>query len=992
MVDESKDNGLDRTQSFSVITHGMMVSHYRIEKKIGAGGMGEVFLAEDTRLNRKVALKFLPAEFTFDPDVKTRFTREAQAAAALNHPNIITVYEVAEFQNRIFLAMEYVEGESLKDLLAERECRLSEIIDMTMQICQGLAKAHQAGIVHRDIKPQNILIDLDGRVRIVDFGLAKLKGEVKITQAGSTLGTVSYMSPEQAQGEEVDRRSDIFSLGVMLYEMITGRLPFQGEHQAAILNSILTEEPQLLSRYNNRISQEIERIVFKALAKDRQDRYQHVDDLLADLRREQKISEHLKSSQISGAAAIAKPRRNPLRLLLPASIVFLLVLLVLLLKPFKVEIAPEKTAVAEERSLAVMYFENLADPQDENRMGEMITSLLITDLSESQYFMRVVSRQRLYDILKVLNKEDSRRIDRTVASEVARKAEVRWILTGNILQTEPNIVLTSDISDASTGEILSTWRVTGEKEEDIFSVVDRLTAQIKKDLSLPGGATKKLGKSVADVTTRSPEAYRYYLEGLDNYSKIYFADAARSFQRALEFDSTFAMAYFRLATMSQGEERKKLITRAAKYLDKVSKKEALYIKLLQAGAFGNTKNYLEGLQEMIEYFPEDKELRQWLGAYYFEMRQYDQAIVQFSKALEIDPLDKLVLNMLSYSYNQVGDLEKSIWAINKYISIAPDEANPYDTRGDLYAWSGKIDQATESYRKALEIKPDFYASWAKLGHLYLFRREYAAADSCYKQLSSSDNQDFRSEGRVCLAYVPAYQGKFEEALRLLDEGLAADRMEQAEGAYMISKHSLKALIYMQQGRNTPAREEAEKVTTALRNLFPENKIWQRQHYVHLLAETGEIKKAEEVASALKKDIGKDEEGLICYWWYAQGCIDFFKGNLDESIVNLEKAADHIEQFYAQYMLARAYLESGKLDRAVAGLEKMLSKYDASRAGTSVWAVKAHYLLGQAYEKSGWNSKAVEQYEEFLGIWKDADPGLSEVEDARQRLSQLKSRA
>lgn len=992
MVDESKDNGLDRTQSFSVITHGMTVSHYRIEKKIGAGGMGEVFLAEDTRLNRKVALKFLPAEFTFDPNVKTRFIREAQAAAALNHPNIITVYEVAEFQNRIFLAMEYVEGESLKDVLAEKECRLSEIIDIAMQICQGLAKAHQAGIVHRDIKPQNILIDLDGRVRIVDFGLAKLKGDVKITQAGSTLGTVSYMSPEQAKGEEVDRRSDVFSLGVMLYEMITGQLPFQGEHQAAILNSILTEEPQLLSRYNNRISQEVERIVFKALAKDKEERYQHVDDLLADLRREQKISEHLKSSQIAGAAATVKSKSNPLRFILPASIIFLLALLALLLKPFKVDIAPEKTAVAEERSLAVLYFENLADPQDENRMGEMITSLLITDLSESQYFMRVVSRQRLYDILKVLNKEDLKRIDRTVASEVARKAEVRWILTGTILQTEPNIVLTSDISDATTGEILSTWRVTGEKEEDIFSVVDKLTAQIKKDLSLTGGAKKELGKSVADVTTHSPEAYRYYLEGLDDYNKVYFADAARNFRRALEFDSTFAMAYFRLAAISQGEERRRLIAQAAKYSDKVSKKERLYIKLLEAGALGKTKDYLEGLQEMIEYFPEDKELRQWLGLLHFEMRQYDEAITQFNKALEIDPLDKLVLNMLSYLYNQVGDVERSIWAINKYISIAPDEANPYDTRGDLYAWSGKIDQAMESYRKALEMKPDFYASWAKLGHMHLLRKEYAGADSCYKKLSSSESRDVRSEGRVYLAYVPAYQGKYEEALRLLDEGLAADRMEQAEGSYVANKHSLKAMIYMQQGRSDLAREEAEKATDILRNLYSDNRIWHRHHLIHLLAETGEMDKAEQVASALRKDIGKDEEGRISYWWYAQGCIDFFQGNLEESIVNLEKAADNLDQFYAQYMLARAYLESGRLDRAVAELEMMLSKYNTSRAGALVWAVKAHYLLGQAYEKSGWNSRAVEQYEEFLDIWKDADSGSSEIEDAERRLSRLKSRA
>jgi len=984
-----EDNELDKTQSFKVITHGMKVSHYRIEKKIGAGGMGEVYLAEDTKLHRNVALKFLPPEYTSDPEVKSRFMREAQAAAALNHPNIITVYEVAEYQNRSYIAMEFVDGESLKDLTGKKELHLSQVIDVAMQISQGLAKAHEAGIVHRDIKPQNILIDKDGRARIVDFGLAKLKGDAKLTQAGSTLGTVSYMSPEQAQGEEVDRRSDIFSLGVMLYEMITGQLPFQGEHQAAILNSIITEQPQPLARYNNRVSQELERIVTKSLSKDKMERYQHVDDLLADLRREQKTSEQMRSSEVSLAGVAPRPKRKVLSYLVPASVVFVIAFVLLVLRPFKFDIAPEEAAIAEASSLAIMYFDNLVDPEDSDRLAQMITSLLITDLSESQYVMRVVSRQRLYDILKLLGKEDLKKVDRTVASEVARKAGVSWILTGNILQTYPNIVLTSDVSDAATGEILATQRVAGEEGEDLFSVVDKLSAQIKNDLSLPGGTRKELDKAVADVTTHSPEAYRYYLEGLDNYNKVYFADAARSFEKALDFDSTFAMAYFRLANLKEGGERKRLIAKAAEYLDKVSKKERFYIKIVEAGASGNTKDYLEGLQKMTEHFPDDKESFQRLASYYYEMRQYDQAIAHFNRALEIDPLDKLVLNMLAYTYNQAGDFDKSIWAINKYISVAPDEANPYDTRGDLYAWNGRIEQAMQSYRKALEKKPDFYASWAKLGHMYLFKREYARAESCYQELTASDQKDVRSEGRIYLAYIPAYQGRLGEAVRVLDDGLAADRMEQAEGAHKARKHSLKAFILLERGSFDSAEEEAEKAVSIRRRIYPDNRLWGRYHLVHLLAEAGRIQKAEQVAQALRDDIGEDEEGRICYWWYAVGCIDFFKGNLEESIVNLENAADHLHEFYPNYMLARAYLKSGRLDKGVTQLEKMLSKYDESRAALGSWAVKACYLLGLAYEKSGWNSKAIEQNEKFLEIWKDADPGIPEVEDAKERLKKLR---
>ncbi len=985
MASEPEENELDKTRSFKVITHGMEISHYKIEKKIGAGGMGEVFLAQDTKLHRNVALKFLPPECTSDPEVKARFTREAQAAAALNHPNIITVYEVAEYQNRSYIAMEYVEGESLGEVIAGKDLRISRVIDIAMQICEGLAKAHEAGIVHRDIKPQNVLIDKDGRARIVDFGLAKLKGDAKLTQAGSTLGTVSYMSPEQAQGEEVDRRSDIFSLGVMLYEMITGQLPFQGEHQAAILNSIITEQQQLLARYNNKVSPELERIVDKALAKDKKERYQHVDDLLADMRREQKISEYVKTGRISAQIVAPKPKKRLLSFLVPASIVFIVVLLLLILKPFKFEIGPEEKAIAEESSLAIMYFENVADPDDKDRFAQMITSLLITDLSESQY-MRVVSRQRLYDILKLLGKEDLKVIDKTVASEVARKAGVKWILTGDILQTEPNMVLTSDISEAATGKILSTQRVTGDTSEDLFSVVDKLSAQIKEELSLPG--KPKRDRAVADVTTHSPEAYRYYLEGIDYFNKVYFTEAEKSFKKALEFDSTFAMAYFRLARVKEGEEQKKLVDKAVEYSDKVSKKERFFIKILQADLAGDHEHCLEGLQKMAEHYPEDKEVFEWLGHHYFGMRQFEEAIPYYHKAIEIDPLHKLAYNTLAYTYNEVGDFEKSIWAINKYISLAPDEANPYDSRADLYAYNGKIDQAIESYKKALEKKPDFYVSLKKLGHMYLFKRAYAKAESCYQQLSSSTEKDIRSQGKTYLAYIPRYQGKFEGALEVLDQGIGADRMERAEGG-QASKHLLKATIYREKRSLNLALKEVEKAIEISRRVNPDATIYHRHYYAPLLAENNDFEKAEEVAKALKKDIEEKDQALMRYYWYAVGYIEFARGNFEASQINFEKAAKDVPYFFLHFMLAKTYLESGRLGEAVAELEKTLSRYDDDRASATIWAVKAHYLLGLAYEKSGWNKKAIEQYEEFLEIWKDADPGIPEIEDAKERLEKLR---
>ena len=469
---------------------GKTISHYKILEKLGEGGMGVVYKAQDTKLDRVVALKFLPEHLLCDEEAKRRFVHEAKAASALNHPNITTVHEIDEVEGECFIAMEYIDGKSIKDLVEEKGLSIQEILRIAIQTAEGLSKAHQKDIVHRDIKSDNIMLTHDGLVKIMDFGLAKLKGVTKLTKTGSTLGTLHYMSPEQAQGEEVDHRSDIFSFGVILYEMITGQLPFKGEHEPAIIYSIMNETPEPLARYKANVPEGLQRIVDKAMAKDRGERYQHADELLADLRRERKSLEYVKVAKIPGE--IRAPKKTLLPFVVPASIVFVLVLLFLILKPFQIEIGPERRAIAEENSLAIMYFENMVDREDSDKIADMITALLITDLSESQY-MRVVSRQRLYDILELLGKQDLKVIDKTVASKVAQKAGVKWILTGSILQTEPNIVLTSDISEATTGEILATQRITGEAGEDLFTVVDKLTAEVREDLSLPEGALSFLG-------------------------------------------------------------------------------------------------------------------------------------------------------------------------------------------------------------------------------------------------------------------------------------------------------------------------------------------------------------------------------------------------------------------------------------------------------------------------------------------------------------------
>ncbi|MGB3092988.1 MAG: serine/threonine-protein kinase, partial [Candidatus Zixiibacteriota bacterium] len=537
MTSEPDDNGLDRTQSFAMLAQGTVISHYEIIGKIGEGGMGVVYKAQDTKLGRTVALKFLPPQLICDVEAKARFEHEAKAASALNQNNITTVHDIDEVKGQCFICMEYIEGKSVKELIRDQTLSVKDVVDIAIQIGEGLNAAHKKDIVHRDVKSDNIMLTDEGVVKIMDFGLAKLKGVTKLTKTGTTMGTLQYMSPEQAQGMEVDQRSDIFSFGVILYEMIGGQLPFKGEHEAAVIHSIVNETPEPLARYKANVPDGLQRIVDKALQKDVSTRYQSAAEVVADLKGLQKETR---------VVVTAKPKRRLLPFILPASVVFIIAVLFLILKPFKVEVVPEKSAIAKENSLAIMYFDNMVDREDSERLGEIVTNLLITDLSESEY-VNVVSSQRLYDILKLLGREGEKKIDREVATQIATKAGARWMLLGNILRVEPQTVITTQLVDVETGQVKASQRVDGEMKEDVFSLVDKLTVEIKNDLSLPAAAQQEPDPSVADVTTHSPEAYRYYLEGLDHASKYYSTEAERSFRKAFEFDSTFAMAYLRLS-------------------------------------------------------------------------------------------------------------------------------------------------------------------------------------------------------------------------------------------------------------------------------------------------------------------------------------------------------------------------------------------------------------------------------------------------------------
>ena len=939
---------------------GETISHYKILEKLGEGGMGVVYKAEDTKLRRTVALKFLPPELTRDPKAKERFIHEARAASALDHPNICTVHEIDETEDgQMCICMAHYEGEPLKSKIERGPFKLDEAIEIAIQMGEGLARAHESDITHRDIKPANIMITNRGEVKIVDFGLAKLAGKTKLTKEGATLGTVEYMSPEQAHGEEVDHRADIWSLGVVLYAMLTSRTPFRGEYDQAVMYAIVNEDPEPVTAQRAGVPMELERIIGKTLEKDPNKRYQRAEELLVDLRNLKERS----TAKTTVRRQSGKPRRLR-RFLIPISVLLVFALAIVI--GVKIQIRPSPSALAEENSLAVMQFDNIVDPEDSERIGEIVSNLLITDLSESEY-VQVLSTQRLYDIRKQLRMEDEKVIDRDAASQVAGKANVRWMLLGSILQVEPKIVITSQLIDVKSGHVEASQHLTSEIDEEIFSLVDRLTVEIKKDLSLPSRAQKEADSHVEEVTTSSQEAYRYYLEGSEYLDELHFPEAAQSFRKALDFDSTFAMAYYALFWCVEDEERQEMMDKAVKYSDRASNKEKLYIKGQDAMVSGDYAQSIKILEKIIGRYPDEKIAYLASGDNYLYLKQYEKALFHYNKAIELDPLDMNSHRMSGYIYEQLGDKEKALESLNMAASVAPGEAAPHTSKGHFYSRNGMIDKAIESYKKALEIKPNFHWARSSLGDRYLCKRDYANAEDCYQHLASSTFSEIRPWGRLLLAFVPLYQGKFEKALEVLEDGLAADRMEQAGGYWNSIKHCYKARIHIEKRNFDLISDDIGEIGCVLSQM-------------QLLIESEDFVKAEEIANTLD---GSYKNALL-------GFIELARGNPETAVIFLEKNVEQTKSpdFDDCYLLANAYLEIGELGGAVSQLEGALSRNGHFHLRSVIWTVKAHYLLGLAYERSGWTNKAIEQYEEFLEIWKDADAGLPEVEDASKRLALL----
>jgi serine/threonine protein kinase/tetratricopeptide (TPR) repeat protein len=758
---------------------GKTVSHYRILEKLGGGGMGVVYKAEDVKLKRPVALKFLPADLTRDEAAKKRFVLEAQAASALDHPNICNIHEIDETEDgQLFICMVCYDGGTVKKKIEGGPLKLEEAIHIAAQVAEGLARAHEVGMIHRDIKPANIMVTERGEVKILDFGLAKLSGQTRLTRSGMVAGTVAYMSPEQARGENVDHRTDIWSLGVLLYEMVTGELPFKGEYQPAVVYSILHESPKPISTLRPDVPEGLERVIDRAMSKDPGERYHQVGDMLADLR----------AVEIGQETLVAKQKLVGMK--------------------------------AERKSIAVLPLKSLSDSKEDVYFSDGLTEDILTQLSKISD-LRVISRQ------SVMQYKDSKKSLR----EIGRELNVSVILEGSVRRAGNRVRIVGQLIDARTDEHV--WAETYDREmKDIFAIQSDVGHQIARALKVRLSPVEKerMGKKPTENLT----AYDYYLKGRDYYYRYRKQDnenAIELFKQALDLDPGYALCYAGLAdaynqrvhrfgsdrallesAIEAGEKALALDPNCAEahkalglaynikglerkgismYLKAVELNPSYFPAVVNVGGanvdMGELVDSLEWYKKAVALAPTFALSYCNVGGVYARLSKYAEAELWLNKALRLQPDLVEAYFYFTFIYLTQHRYEEALALGRKVLSIAGDDPRALCMAADVELISGKLEEAEAHYKAALEVS--------------------AAAMSPITSMSAATRS----------AYIHWKAGRRQQAIEAFGKSMARlqARIDQGEGSREIP-HEISAIHAIQDSKEEACRWLRKAIDSGLR--------------------------------------------------------------------------------------------------------------------------------------------------------------------------------
>ncbi|MCJ7579765.1 MAG: protein kinase [Candidatus Aminicenantes bacterium] len=734
---------------------------YQILEELGRGGMGIVYKAKDSKLKRTVALKFLPPELTHIPDIKERFMREAQTAASLDHPNICTVHEFDEAEEKTFISMAYIKGQSLKKKIDSGPLELDEALKIATQVAEGLQEAHKKGVIHRDIKSANIMMDERDQAKIMDFGLARMAGKTMLTQEGTTMGTIAYMSPEQARGEEVDHRSDIWSLGVVLYEMFTGRLPFKGEHEQAVVYSILKEKPEPVSKLVADIPPSIEQVVYRALEKSLDKRYQNIDVLLKDLK---SISAGIVPEEIKTRLRKETLRKRKRAILYAGAAGLVIILVVLGLTLLK---GPPETI----DSIAVLPLENLTGDAQQDYFADGATDELIGQLAQIGA-LRVISRT---SVMKYKNTDKS-------LPEIARELNVDAVVEGTVYQVGENVRIRVQLIDALPEE-RNLWAHTYERAgTDVLVMYGEMARAIADNTKVELTSDEKT--RLASARKVDPKAYEAYLKGMSHWYKLTPPDldaALQYFESALEKDPDYALALTGIALVWIGRNQfgsvqpsvavPKVQEAALKALelDNTLAEVHFVLAALRTWHDGewNWKAAEKSFLRAIELNPNYPDARVYYSNLLCYLDRPDEALAQAERALELDPLNSLFMSIYGSVLLSLGRYDEATKQVRNALKTSPNDPVAHSILQEVYHIKGQ-------YEEALAEAKATFSAWGLDPLVEVIEQGYekdgyaGAMRSAAETLEAFSQEAFISP--FFIAFVYAASGDKEKSLEWLEKG------------------------------------------------------------------------------------------------------------------------------------------------------------------------------------------------------------------------------
>jgi eukaryotic-like serine/threonine-protein kinase len=977
------------------ISPNTTVGHFTILSKIGAGGMGEVYLAQDSNLDRKVALKLLPSEVASDHERMRRFIQEAKAASALNHPNIITIHEVGQFDSRHFIATEFIDGQTLRQLMRRGHSKLNDVIEISIQAASALAAAHEAGIVHRDIKPENIMVRRDGYIKVLDFGLAKLteaegstpdpEARTKTlvnTDAGTVLGTATYMSPEQAKGKYVDGRTDLWSLGAVIYELVAGHAPFEAETSSEVIGLILNKEPLPLARFDREAPAELDRIVMKALTKELDERYQTARDLLVDLKRLKRQHDleveiertappdyrslsgtgahrAATSEQVTAAASatqssqvthqitsaeyiVSEIKRHKKGFALSGALVFALVLATVGYFLFA-----RRTAALTDKDTVLLT--DIVNTTGDGVFDGTVKQGLAVQLGQSP-FLNLFPDARVRQTLRMMGHSPDDRVTTDIGREICQRQGLKALITGSIASLGAHYVLTLEAINSQSGEVLANEQGEAESKEQVLKTLSDVAAKLRQRLGESLGSLQKFDAPL-EATTSSLEALKAYSLAVDEANRGKWAESIQQHTHALELDPNFAAAYFGIAVCYANTGQPKL---AAEYTakayalrDRVSEREKLrIIGFYYFSVTGELDKYIENLELYKNTYPRD-----------------DRGYVS-----------------LSVAYDRIGQWEKSAEAAGEAIRINPNTVPPNTNLARALIRLQRYDESLAVLDRAFKqykLDSDIFHTW--LYDIAFIRGDAASMKHEVENLSGKPGEHSSIDWETNSS---AFNGQWklvqEFSRRSID--LASQSKAKEVAAQYAAEQALRAAVFGQC---------AQAKSAATQSLALEHNQVTLTRSALALALCNEVNETQSLVADLNKEYPTFTQVTGIWLPPTRAALELDRNNAAQAVTELEGAVRYeaAGEFWPQYVRGLANLKLSKGAEAAVEFQKI--RDHRGYAPMSPLFPLAQLGLARAATMQNDTAKARKAYEDFFALWKDADSDISILIEAKKEYEKIK---